>query len=65
MNSTTSIKSEKSDGPVTRSMDKSESAAAAAKPGKEVLFKRIDSSKYTEIRSEFQDNTFEAKAKFG
>ena len=50
---------------MTRSMDKSESAAAAAKPGKEVLFKRIDSSKYTEIRSEFQDNTFEAKAKFG
>ena len=48
-------------------MDKEEDKAdvAATEAQKGVLFKRIDSSKYTDIATHFRDNSFEAKAKFG
>ena len=69
VNSTTSVKSEKSDRARTRSMDKGEDEAetskAPAKKAEPILFKRIDESKYQDIASHFRDNTFEAKAKFG
>ena len=50
VNSTTSVKSEKSDRARTRSMDKGEDEAetskAPAKKAEPILFKRIDESKY-------------------
>ena len=66
VNSTISAKSDRSEGPVTRSMDNASAAATeASKPGKQVLFKRIDESKFQNIQTHFQDNSFEAKARFG
>ena len=57
-------------GPVTRrkSLDAAEAAAQEApqQPAKEYHFKRIDASKFTnKISTQFADNSFEAKARFG
>ena len=55
VNSTVSAKSERSEGPVTRSMENTSAVAAteASKPGKQVLFKRIDESKFQDIKTHF------------
>ena len=72
--SAVSSKSVESSGPITRrkaSMDASNAATAPNKQAqtdsnKEVLFKRIDASKFNnKISTQFQDNSFEAKARFG
>ena len=57
-------------GPMTRrkSQDAAEAAAVEQAPhvAKEYTFKRIDASKFSnKISTQFADNSFEAKARFG